>query len=73
MIWAAIFYVFPALVLHWQAEFGWSSTTAMGAFSVALAVQGLAAPHMGRLIDRGRASHCDDAGYGRGAAGVWRC
>jgi len=55
VIWAAIFYVFPALVLHWQAEFGWSSTTAMGAFSVALAVQGLAAPHMGRLIDRGRA------------------
>ena len=34
VIWAAIFYVFPALVLHWQAEFGWSSTTAMGAFSV---------------------------------------
>ncbi|MHA7885911.1 MFS transporter [Roseicyclus sp.] len=55
LIWAAIFYSFPALVLHWQAEFDWSATATMGAFSLALAVQGLAAPHMGRLIDRGAA------------------
>jgi MFS family permease len=55
IIWAAIFYSFPALVLHWQDEFGWSATITMGAFSLALAIQGLAAPHMGRLIDRGGA------------------
>ena len=55
VIWAAIFYSFPALVLHWQGEFGWSATQAMGAFSLALAVQGLTAPWVGRLIDRGRA------------------
>ena len=55
VIWAAIFYSFPALVLQWQGEFGWSVTQAMGAFSIALAVQGLAAPWVGRLIDRGRA------------------
>ena len=55
VIWASIFYVFPALVLHWQGEFGWSAPAVMGAFSLALAVQGLAAPHMGRLIDRGGA------------------
>lgn len=55
VIWAAIFYSFPALVLAWQDEFGWSATQAMGAFSLALAVQGLAAPWVGRLIDRGRA------------------
>ncbi|MBF9058061.1 hypothetical protein HKCCSP123_02580, partial [Rhodobacterales bacterium HKCCSP123] len=55
LIWAAIFYSFPALVLHWRAEFDWSATATMGAFSLALAVQGLAAPHMGRIIDRGAA------------------
>lgn len=55
VIWAAIFYSFPALVLHWQEEFGWSATSTMGAFSLALALQGLAAPHVGRLIDRGGA------------------
>lgn len=55
VIWAAIFYSFPALVLQWQAEFGWGATEAMGAFSLALGVQGLVAPWAGRLIDRGRA------------------
>lgn len=56
VIWAAIFYSFPALVLHWQGEFGWSTTAAMGAFSLALAAQGLAAPWVGRAIDRGWAA-----------------
>jgi MFS family permease len=55
LTWAAIFYVFPALVLDWQAEFGWSSGEAMGAFSLALVVQALAAGRAGGLIDRGLA------------------
>ena len=55
VIWAAIFYSFPALVLDWQGEFGWSATATMGAFSLSMAVQGLAAPHVGRVIDRGAA------------------
>jgi MFS family permease len=53
VIWAAIFYSFPALVLHWQGEFGWSATAALGAFSLALGLQGLAAPWVGRAIDLG--------------------
>lgn len=55
LVWAAIFYSFPALVLHWQDEFGWSATAALGAFSLALGLQGLAAPWVGRAIDRGLA------------------
>jgi MFS family permease len=55
VIWASIFYSFPALVLHWQGEFGWPATAALGAFSLALALQGLAAPWVGRAIDRGLA------------------
>lgn len=55
LIWAAIFYSFPALILQWRAEFGWSATAGMGAFSLALALQGLAAPLVGRWIDRGAA------------------
>ncbi|GAA5073351.1 MFS transporter [Roseibacterium beibuensis] len=66
LIWAAIFYSFPALVLHWQQDFGWSATAAMGAFSVALALQGLAAPSVGRLIDRGFAPR----GFPIGAVGA---
>ena len=52
LVWAAIFYSFPAMVLQWQAEFGWSATAALGAFSLALGLQGLAAPWVGRAIDR---------------------
>lgn len=55
VIWAAIFYSFPALVLHWKGEFGWTATAALGAFSLALGLQGLAAPWVGRAIDRGLA------------------
>lgn len=55
VIWAAIFYSFPALVLHWQADFGWSSAQVMAAFSLALAIQALSAPRLGRLIDDGLA------------------
>lgn len=55
LIWAATFYSFPALVLEWQGEFGWSSAQTMGAFSLALAVQAISAPFLGRLIDKGRA------------------
>ena len=66
VIWASIFYSFPALVLHWQGEFGWSATQAMGAFSLALALQGLAAPWVGRAIDRGRAP----IGFGLGTLGA---
>lgn len=55
VIWASVFYSFPALVLQWKDEFGWSATAALGAFSLALGLQGLAAPWVGRAIDRGLA------------------
>ena len=70
VIWAAIFYSFPALVLQWRAEFDWSATATMGAFSLALAVQGLAAPHMGRIIDRGAAPRAMTFGVVGALAGL---
>ena len=50
----ALFYLFPAMVLEWRAEFGWSLGQLMGAFSVALGVQGLSFRTTGRWIDRGQ-------------------
>ncbi|MFW5641903.1 MAG: MFS transporter [Roseicyclus sp.] len=70
LTWAAIFYVFPALVLHWQAEFGWTGGEAMGAFSLALAVQGLVAGRAGGLIDRGRAPLSMPGGVVLGCVGL---
>ena len=53
VIWAALFYSFPASILYWQAEFGWSTGQTMGAFTLAIAISALGAPVAGRLIDRG--------------------
>ena len=50
---AGLYYLFPALVLFWQLEFGWSLPQIMGAFSTALIIQGLTAKAIGRLLDRG--------------------
>lgn len=53
LIWAILFYSFPALVLFWQAEFGWSLSQTMGAFTSALLISALASPLSGFLIDKG--------------------
>ncbi len=50
---AGLYYLFPALVLQWQQDFGWSLPQIMGAFSAALIVQGLTAKAVGRRLDRG--------------------
>lgn len=53
LTWAAIFYLFPALMPRWEADLGWSKTEISGAFTAALIVSGIAAPFAGRLIDHG--------------------
>jgi MFS family permease len=70
LVWAAIFYVFPALVLDWQAAFGWSTGEAMGAFSLALVVQALAAARAGALIDRGLGPVSMPGGVALGGVGL---
>ncbi|MBF9035423.1 MFS transporter [Rhodobacterales bacterium HKCCE2091] len=68
LVWAALFYVFPALVLHWQDEFGWTSAEVMGAFTLATAIYALGLPLYGRLIDRGLAPTTFPLGVLAGAA-----
>ena len=53
IIWAAIYYSFPALLLTWERDLGWSKTELTGAFTASLIVSALCAPLVGRLIDRG--------------------
>lgn len=53
IVWAALFYSFPALLLEWERDLGWSKRELSGAFTVALAASALLAPIAGRLIDRG--------------------
>jgi MFS family permease len=52
-MWAAMFYLFPALLLVWERDLGWSKTELSGAFTLALVVSAVLAPGVGRIIDRG--------------------
>lgn len=53
LVWAGLYYAFPALLVHWETDLGWSKTELAGAFTVALIVSAITAPFAGRLIDRG--------------------
>jgi len=54
LIWACIFYSFPALLLHWEAELGWSRAELTGAITLAIFMSAFCSPLYGRLIDAGR-------------------
>ena len=54
LVWAGLYYVFPALLLRWELSLGWSKTTLTGAVTLAIIVSGLCAPLAGRQVDRGR-------------------
>ena len=55
-MWASLYYLFPALLLVWEGDLGWSKTELSGAFTLALVVSAVFSPGVGRLIDRGYGS-----------------
>ena len=54
VVWAGLFYIFPALLLKWEQSTGWSKSSLAGAISVAVFASALLAPLVGRLIDAGK-------------------
>ena len=57
IVWAGIFYSFPALLLRWEAALPWSKTSLSASFTAAVAASALCSPIAGRLIDAGRGHH----------------
>jgi MFS family permease len=57
-----LYYGFSSLVLPMMADLGWSQTTLMGAFSLALAVGGVCTYGAGAIIDRGHGRRLMTAG-----------
>jgi MFS family permease len=53
IVWAGIYYLFPALLSYWESGFGWSKVELALALSFALVSSALLAPVAGRLIDQG--------------------
>jgi len=60
VIWAAIFYIFAALLLTWEQDAGWAKTDLTLGFTLAILAAAMASPMAGRVID---------AGFGRLALG----
>ncbi len=67
IVWAAYYYAFPALLLIWERDLGWTKTELSGAFTLALLVSAALAPLVGRLIDRGFAREVLAGGAALGA------
>ena len=53
IVWACLYYIFPALLLRWEHVFDWSKVELTGAITLALIVSALCSPLFGKLIDRG--------------------
>ena len=53
IVWAGLYYIFPALLVHWEADLGWSKTELTGAFTASIAMSALCSPIVGNLVDRG--------------------
>jgi len=54
LAWASIYYIFPALLLRWEQELGWSKADLTAAIMLAVLTSALASPLTGRIIDMGR-------------------
>ena len=50
--WGILYYTFPVLLPAMERDLGWSRTTLIGAFTVAVIVSGVAALPVGRLLDQ---------------------
>ena len=50
--WGVLYYAFSVFLVPMQAELGWSPARLTGAYSLALLLSGLAAPFVGRWLDR---------------------
>ncbi len=68
--WGILFYAFSVFLVPMQEEFGWSLAVLTGAYSLALLCSGLAAPLVGRWIDRHGSRAIMTAGSILGVAGV---
>ncbi len=67
ILWAALYYMFPALLPVWERDMGWTKTELSGAFTLALVITALFAPFVGRLIDHGHGRRVFIAGATLGA------
>lgn len=57
LVWAVLYYVFPALLLRWEQDTDWSKSELTAAITFAVLLSAAISPLTGRLIDAGRGPH----------------
>jgi len=53
LVWACIYYIFPALILRWENSSGWSILEISLAITLALITSAFFSPISGKIIDKG--------------------
>ncbi|WP_295898631.1 MFS transporter [uncultured Vibrio sp.] len=54
LLWASLYYLFPATLLHWEHQFEWQRSELTMAFTIAIATSALFSPIAGRILDQGK-------------------
>jgi MFS family permease len=54
LVWAGLYYVFPALLVRWEESLGWSRVDLTAAITLAIFVSAFVAPFAGSMIDAGK-------------------
>ena len=57
IVWASLFYLFPASLLNWNIHFGWDLSKMSLALTLSLIISSLAGIGSGKLIDLGAGRH----------------
>lgn len=70
IVWAGLFYAFPALILRWETEFGWGKAELTGAVTLSIGLSAVFSPLAGRLIDRGLGARVLAGGALAGGLGI---
>lgn len=53
LLWGALYYLFPAMLLQWEEHYGWSRAELTLALALAVVVSAVFAPLAGKLVDKG--------------------
>ncbi len=53
IVWAGLYYSFPALLVRWEQDLGWSKLDITGAITLAIFLSAIFSPLSGRFIDSG--------------------
>ncbi len=70
LVWAGLYYIFPASLLRWEAALGWSKVELTYAATIATLASAAASPIAGRIIDAGHGSRLIGISSALGGVGI---